>query len=80
MRILLLLLGACLVHGASAACPPEGMDRSQLAALRGGLLVGLAISAVVALAVLPLTLLGAVVGLAAVIPGTISNGTPAATS
>jgi O-antigen/teichoic acid export membrane protein len=44
----------------------------QLAALRGGLLIGLAISAVVALAVLPLTVLGAVVGLAAVIPGTVN--------
>lgn len=35
MRILLSLIGACMVHAtAVAACPPEGMNRSQLAALR----------------------------------------------
>ena len=45
---------------------------AQLAALRGGLLVGLAVSAAVALLVLPLTLVGAVAGLAAVIPGTVN--------
>ena len=44
----------------------------QLAALRGGLLVGLAVSAVVALAVLPLAVLGAVVGLAAMLAGTVN--------
>lgn len=44
----------------------------QLAALRGGLLMGLAVSAVAALLVLPLTVVGAVAGLAAMIPGTVN--------
>jgi PST family polysaccharide transporter len=44
----------------------------QLAALRGGLLVGLAVSAAVALFVLPFTVVGSLVGLASVIPGTVN--------
>lgn len=35
MRILVSLIGACAIHaGAVAACPPEGMNRGQLASLR----------------------------------------------
>jgi len=44
----------------------------QLAVLRGGLLAGLTVSSVVALVVLPFTVVGAAVGLAAVIPGTVN--------
>jgi O-antigen/teichoic acid export membrane protein len=44
----------------------------QLAVLRGGLLLGLAVSAAVALLVLPFSVMGAAVGLAAVIPGTVN--------
>lgn len=44
----------------------------QLAALRGGMLVGLTVSAAVAVLVSPFTVIGAVVGLAAVIPGTVN--------
>jgi hypothetical protein len=36
MRILLALVGACVIHaGAGAACPPEAMSGSELAGLRG---------------------------------------------
>jgi hypothetical protein len=35
MRIFAALLGACAIHAsAAAACPPDGMNRSQLASLR----------------------------------------------
>lgn len=35
MRILVSLIGACAIHaGAVAACPPDGMNRGQLASLR----------------------------------------------
>jgi hypothetical protein len=35
MRLLSVLIGACVIHvSASAACPPQGMQRAELAALR----------------------------------------------
>ena len=55
------------VYVAQAQGRPE-----QLGALRGGMRLSLAISAVVALCVLPFAWLGAVVGLVAVIPGVIN--------
>lgn len=51
----------------------QAMDRAQqLSALRGGMRLGLAVSLAAAVFVLPFTALGAVVGMIAVIPGTLN--------
>lgn len=56
--------------GVTVYVAQSAMREQQLAVLRGGLLMGLAVSAAAALLVLPLTVVGALAGLAAVIPGT----------
>lgn len=70
-----------LVSGAALAGVSTGLTvyvaqaangEQQRTALRGGMRLGLAVSAAAAVLVLPLTVLGAVVGLIAVIPGTLN--------